>query len=243
MAKIILFSPAISTLNRGDEIITQACKNNLKFDGKEDFCIEISTHLPLLNNYFRIIGQPKCKIVLGSNLLRGRINRKFKPWHITLKNIKYLKNTILMGVGWWTYNDSPNLFTKLFYKAILSKTHLHSVRDEYTKKMLESIGIKNVINTGCPTMWGLTESHCQSIPKQKAQAVVFTLTDYNRDYNKDRELVDILLHHYEKVYFWIQGWGDKDYLEDLLKDDVDVLVNFKESNAKTYNLKPRKYYF
>ena len=29
----------------------------------------------------------------------------------------------------------------------------------------------------------------------------------------------------------------------LLKEDIDALVNFKESNAKTYNLKPRKYYF
>ena len=29
----------------------------------------------------------------------------------------------------------------------------------------------------------------------------------------------------------------------LLKEDIETLVNFKESNAKTYNLKPRKYYF
>ena len=29
----------------------------------------------------------------------------------------------------------------------------------------------------------------------------------------------------------------------LLKEDIDELINFKESNAKTYGLKPRKYYF
>ena len=29
----------------------------------------------------------------------------------------------------------------------------------------------------------------------------------------------------------------------LLKEDIDSLVNFKEENAKTYGLKPRKYYF
>ncbi len=29
----------------------------------------------------------------------------------------------------------------------------------------------------------------------------------------------------------------------LLKEDIDKIVNFKEESAKTYGLKPRKYYF
>ena len=65
-------------------------------------------------------------------------------------------------------------------KILLSKTYLHSVRDEYTKDMLERIGIKNVINTGCPTMWSLTEEHCKQIPIKKSNSVVFTITDYNK---------------------------------------------------------------
>ena len=53
--------------------------------------------------------------------------------------------------------------------------------DEYTKKKLESMGIRNVINTGCATLWQLTPDFCAGIPSHSASEAVTTLTDYRRD--------------------------------------------------------------
>ena len=47
----------------------------------------------------------------------------------------------------------------------------HSVRDSYTKKMLNSIGINNVVNTSCPTVWNITPDHLATIPDTKAKYV------------------------------------------------------------------------
>ena len=64
---------------------------------------------------------------------------------------------------------------------ILDSTYLHSVRDSYTEKKLKQIGIDNVINTSCPTMWRLTEEFCSHIPCKKQDTVVTTITDYRKN--------------------------------------------------------------
>jgi polysaccharide pyruvyl transferase WcaK-like protein len=115
------------------------------------------------------------------------------------------------------------LYTKYLLKRILSNKILHSVRDSQAENMLKSIGIDNVLNTGCMTMWQLTKKHCQNIPKNKADCVVFTLTDYNKDIVKDQLLIDILNKNYNKVYFWPQGSGDLVYIKkmkNILKIEV-----------------------
>lgn len=44
------------------------------------------------------------------------------------------------------------------WKKILIKENLyHSVRDSESVKILNDLGFKNVINTGCPTIWKLDE--------------------------------------------------------------------------------------
>ncbi len=234
MGKIVLFDPSISTLNRGDEIIAESCEKNFAFNSKKDFIIRISTHFPLSNRFLDIIGEPDFSFVLGSNLLRGKVNHRFKPWHLKMNNAKRIKGVILMGVGWWSYNDKPNLFTKILYRRILNKEYFHSVRDEYTKQILEKMGIKNVINTGCPTMWQLTKQHCEKIPTLKKENVVFTLTDYNRDINKDKQLIETLFHNYKKVYFWIQGWGDLAYLKSLIDEATFQKINLIGSSLREY---------
>ena len=78
--------------------------------------------------------------------------------------------------------------------------------------MLNKIGIKNVVNTACPTMWRLNEEHCSSIPKEKADRVITTLTNYNRDLDNDKILLDMLLENYKEVYIWIQAIEDYEYL-------------------------------
>ena len=233
MKKILFLNPAISSINLGDDIIEQGCKTQLDKYINKYFKINISTHLPIDNYYFNFINDVDYTFVLGSNLLMPKLNRKFRQWNIKMSNTKVLNNVILMGVGWQRYSKKTNFYTKRLYKKVLSSKYLHSVRDEYTKEELRKIGITNVINTGCPTLWGLTPEHCDKIPQKKAQNVVFTITDYNRDIDKDKYMIEVLKKNYQNIYFWPQGSDDMEYYLKLCNNDSNIIV--LDPNLESYD--------
>jgi len=68
-----------------------------------------------------------------------------------------------------------------------------------TKRKLESIGIKNVLNTACPTMWTLTEEAQRKIPVRKARAVLTSITDYAFSPEQEKKMLEILPKEYEHV--------------------------------------------
>ncbi len=213
--KILLFNPAIGSLNMGDHIILESILRELRSLLENSYVVDISTHLPISIVYMRHFKNFDYKFVCGTNLLRGKMNRLFRQWDINILKAPLIAPVVLIGVGWWQYNDFPNTYTKLLYKAILHKEFYHSVRDSYTENMLKKIGIKNVINTGCPTMWMLTEEHCRGIPINKADNVVCTITDYKKDYEKDKKLIETLIDNYKNVYLWLQGAFDYEYFKNL----------------------------
>jgi hypothetical protein len=160
----------------------------------------------------------------GTNSLSSEMN-KYKQIGFSLKDIFFVNNLVLLGVGWWQYQKKPNLYTTLLLKKLLSRNVIHSVRDSYTVQMLKNIGIHNVINTSCPSLWSITEEHCSKIPTIKSQDVITTLTDYNKDPFSDEKLVNMLLKYYDTVYFFIQGVGDLDYLNSLnIKDKSRIKI-------------------
>lgn len=143
------------------------------------------------------------------------MNRLFRQWDINIFNANNIGPCVLVGVGWWQYGDDPNYYTKKLYKKVLSHDLYHSVRDSYTEKQMKKMGFNNVINTGCPTMWNLTKEHCLKIPKVKSNDVVCTITDYNRDFTRDKKMFEILLDNYNNVYLWLQGTKDQEYFSKL----------------------------
>ncbi|MUV37168.1 hypothetical protein JNUCC1_00974 [Lentibacillus sp. JNUCC-1] len=64
-------------------------------------------------------------------------------------------------------------------------------------------------------MWQLTADHCKYIPVKKAENVVFTITDYRKDEQNDKQMVDILERNYKKIYAWVQGSNDLEYILSL----------------------------
>lgn len=229
MKKIMFLDPSISSFNMGDHIISKSIKEQLSAMFKNYFSVGVSTHLPL-SRYLKYTGYFDYKFVCGSNLIRGKMNRIFRQWDINLYSQKYIKGSILVGVGWWQYNDNPNLYTKLLYSKVLNKNYTHSVRDEYTLNQFKKMGINNVINTGCPTMWNLDEIFCAKIPKYKSEKVVTTITDYNRDFQKDKQMIEILLKSYKEVFLWPQGVADYDYFKEIHpKKNITVLEPSLES--------------
>lgn len=229
MKKIVLLEPCISSLNLGDYIIVESVKRELRFLLDQAFVVEQSTQTPIMHFYqkgdrrLKLSREADYKFVCGSNLIWQNMLSPTPQWNFNFFNCENVKNSILVGVGSTTTKKKVNLYTKTLYNNVLSKNYIHSVRDEATKKRLESIGIK-AINTGCATMWGLNKKHCEQIPVSKSDNVVFTLTDYLKNEELDKKLIKLLIKNYERVYFWPQGLGDMQYIKHLgFENSVEVI--------------------
>ena len=153
----------------------------------------------------------------------GALHKKDFGKYSKMKNAFRKTHIVLLGVGWFQYQNKPDLYTKLLFKTLLDNKMMHSVRDSYTKQMLESIGIKNVLNTACPTMWGLTPEVCSDIPVFKADSVVTTLTNYRFQAEYDQKMLQMLLDNYKEVYVWLQAIEDYTYLKQLPEINNDRL--------------------
>ena len=224
MKKIALFDPSIASDNLGDEIISRSSKNVVDKIFPNSFYVEYPTHLSigLLESIkYKKNHNYDFSFVLGSNLLKSSFLGLKNQWKITYLQSFFVNKVILLGVGWWQYKNMPNFYTKQLLKKLLSRDYLHSVRDEYTKLMLNKIGIHNVINTGCPTTWELDNSE---INIKKKKSVVITLTDYNKS-NYDKVFIDLILKIYDEIYFWPQGFSDLDYFNELYKGNMIKILS------------------
>lgn len=223
MKKILVFDTSVCTKNLGDFIIMDGVRSQLSQMFEMSMFLHTATHEKISSISYELAKKADFSFVGGSNLLSSNMNY-YNQWKINLVDSVFLNDIVLMGVGWWQYQKMPNLYTRYLFKKIFHSKLLHSVRDSYTEKMLRSIGMNNVINTSCASMWDLDEDHCLQIPQGKADKVVTTLTDYNQDPVNDREMLDVLRRSYEEVYFWPQGSGDMVYLRSLDKEnDVSVI--------------------
>lgn len=221
MNKIVLFNPAGGTLNSGDFIIEKYIKEEMYFLLSNAIVADIGTHLPISHSYQNIrknITRRACdeatyKFLCGSSMIKTSLLRISPDWSLNLSSIPYYRNSIAIGIGMGRNSSFYDPYTRYIYKNIFSKEYIHSTRDEKTKIFLENNGFK-AINTGCPTLWGLTDDLCKQIPCQRKKKVIFTLT-YNNPSPDDKLLIDILSSEYEELYFWVQGYGDLDYLKTL----------------------------
>ncbi|MDR0675869.1 MAG: polysaccharide pyruvyl transferase family protein [Elusimicrobiota bacterium] len=241
---IVLYNPAISSMNIGDKIIAEAAKKKIEELFKGNFVLEVSTFFPVSYYHMRHFKDAKYKFVLGSNLLKSTFFGLKKQWDIKLRQSSFVGPVILMGAGWWQYNNKPNLYTKLLYKKLLYKDYIHSVRDDFTLKKMKSMGIKNVINTSCPTMWNFTEEFNSKIPTRRAENVIFTVNAGNKDELNDAKMIDLLHKEYYKVFFWPQEIKDKQYVDYLERHNSNKSIvinpnlkdydNFLENNDTDY---------
>jgi hypothetical protein len=248
--KICLLDPGLEnhsgepSSNLGDLIIQEAVKRELGRLFGDSEIIQFSTHSPLGTEESEIIRRCSLVFVGGSNLLSSYMDQ-YKQWEIALKDVLNLRKAILLGAGWWQYQGDLNRYTKALLKLLLSKKNIHSVRDRYTEEKLKSItlknipiGIQNVLNTGCPTMWPLAEIAPHEYPTQKADNVLLMLTDYRPEYELDKRLLALLFKHYKAVYFWRQGRGDATYIQELgfpvnhIDHSLDALDQFIQSGIE-----------
>lgn len=216
----LIFDTAMSSKNCGDQIIMEHCMKRLGRVMDVTDAVHISTHqVPQPDVPFN----QKHKIVCGTNLLSCRM-RSYGAWKLP-KDLTECNNVRLMGVGFDSYNMKSDLYTRMLLRHLLSRQGYHSVRDSFSEQCLKKMGIQNVLNTGCPTMWGLTPEHCAAIPRNKATHVMCTITDYHPDEKNDQRMIEILQRNYKNVYLWLQGSGDLDYVKRLGVENSVTLVD------------------
>ena len=173
MKKIAIFDTAESSRNVGDYIINESIENEMAFLFDSSYIARYATHTPIINFYQRNSDNPHTqycqkadyRFIQGTNLLSTNLLKRYTTWNINIFNYKPYVNSILIGCGLNPNSKKVNAYTKFIYKKVLSKSYVHSVRDERTKQFIESLGFK-AINTGCPTLWSLTEQQCQKIPSK-----------------------------------------------------------------------------
>ncbi|GAA0768050.1 hypothetical protein GCM10008908_07860 [Clostridium subterminale] len=233
MKKIALLDTSIFSDNKGDDIIVQSVEKNIKHLLEGNFVMHIPTHSPAYHAYQTFkkndnlkkrLEEFDLKFVCGTNLLWSDMLSRKPLWDINILNSKYLCGSILVGVGCPNNDINVNSYTKKLYRQVLSHDYIHSVRDSKTEHMMKDMGFK-VINTGCVTTWSLTPEHCAEIPTIKSSEVIFTLTDYCKDVVNDQKLINILNDNYSKVYFWVQGLHDYEYLCSLKNTENIEVVN------------------
>lgn len=228
MERITIFDTSVCTENIGDEIIMDSIKLQLRTMFNRTMFLRVPTHERITRISKLRMGKTKFGFVGGTNLLALDMLEPINQWNIHIWDLKKLNNVILMGVGAQAYCEKINFYTKYLYRKILKGDYIHSVRDSYTESVLKSIGITNVVNTGCPTLWNLTESHCNKIPKSKAENVICTFTDYNRDRERDTKLANVLFKNYKNVYCWIQGTEDYEYIKSISDNFIFVNPHLEE---------------
>lgn len=211
---VALFDPSIASGNIGDEIILDSVRRELRMLLPGEHVVSIPTQERITGISIRTVNRATLRIVGGTNLLSSRMLR-YRQWQIGLAQAVRMRKVVLMGVGWWQYQSAPDLYTRMLLRRLLSPDLVHSVRDDYTRGKLLCMGVANVLNTGCPTMWRLTPEHCRHLPVRKAPEVVLTLTDYCTDPARDGALIEHLQRHYAVVHFWPQGAGDIPYVRAL----------------------------
>ena len=224
--KVTLFDPSLWTnegqlsSNLGDVIINESVKKYLNniFPGID--YAPISSHQVPRDNLIR--GARKSSFVFfgGTNALSSDLE-EYNQWKLPVPHrlvwpFKFpVNDVILMGVGWWQYQDFPTGYTRAFYNRALSHKHSHSVRDSYTEQKMKQLGFDNVINTGCPTMWGLNGLHVAA-RTGGSENCLFTLTDYNKNPVADDKIIELILGNYRgKIFFFPQGSLDTEYIVSL----------------------------
>lgn len=218
--RYLLLDTAMGSENSGDHVIMDACGciADQIFGGELP---HVATHYysKELEMYPEHV-----KLLFGTNILYTHMADQ-QQWALA-KRLGNNRNVVLFGVGMSDIgvDDAVDAYTKMFYKTLLSDEYLHSVRDEMTKKRLNSIGIENVLNTACPTMWSLTPSKQLEISSKRSKNVVTSITDYCFDAERDRKMLELLSSEYEKVTIWIQGSHDVDWC-------LDQIVDLKQFNV------------
>ena len=227
MKRIAIFDTALGTSNLGDEIIFEEVRRNMGSIFDSHFSLRLATHVNNFsvwqmlrrNSKIRFFQEADWKFICGTNLIaQTRIGKINSQWQLTPSNLSIYKNCVLIGAGTTEDKETLDPYARFLYRSVLSKKFIHSVRDELTRGIVESLGCR-AVNTGCPTLWDLTPERCSGIPAGKGDSCVVSVSGYGNQTDEERDsmMLGIVTGSYGNVRAWIQTTEDDGYLTRLEK--------------------------
>ncbi|MHC4920710.1 MAG: polysaccharide deacetylase family protein [Planctomycetota bacterium] len=222
MPMVSVFDTSICDNNLGNHIIMEAVNEQLEQLFPSAFFIRLPYLDPIGPQSARYVQESSHVFLGGTNALSSEMEH-YRQWGLDPVNCEQIPGVVLMGVGWWQYQGEVSPHTRNILRKVLHPERIHSVRDSYTREKLRSIGCSNVVVTGCPSMWCLSEAHCQQVPVDKAQDVLLTFTNYNQ-HTSDETLFQVLQAHYRNVYVWVQGPEDLAYARRICGDHMNPVA-------------------
>lgn len=230
---IAIFTPKYATQNLGDQIIAEAVQSHLLELFPKKFFIEFSSHSGIRNIALKMYNECLFRFIGGANLFMPNARLCCNILDVpTYEAWKYHKG-IFIGVGCHRYSSKHNIWAKILYPTLMDEHYLHSVRDSYTEMKVRQIGINNVINTGCPTTWNLSNELISKIPPRKSKNVVFTINSSSCNPKMDKYLITTLINMYNSVFFFPQGIEDITYLSSL--EINNNKISFLPQNLASYD--------
>lgn len=215
--KPVLLDTSLKTDNAGDEIIMHFAEKQLHSLWDTTKLKRISTHS--FNRETKKTMESvkdQIKIVCGTNSVSTHPT-SIQPIALPRDPSLYDNSLVLLASGLRYTKKYPTFSetSKRLLSGLLSDEYIHSVRDSHTEKQLREIGISNVLNTSCVTLWEMTPERCSLIPRHKGKRVLTTITDYAFDAENDRYMLQTLSKNYDQVFLWIQGAEDKKRLNEI----------------------------
>lgn len=208
MRRIHLIDTSVASDNVGDEIIVRAAERELWPLIGDAYVSRSAGHEGLGAFGRALVRRADMVVMLGTNALsaRYRLNRHFM-WRVTWADLPALRGkVVLLGVGGNRDFTTVDWRQQWFLGQLLSKDHVHSVRDAVGGRIVTEVGHR-AVNTSCPTLWSLPGG----VPQGKAGRAVFTLSAHRPDAS-DAAMVAVLLEIYPEVWFWPQQPRDLDYM-------------------------------
>lgn len=212
---VVVFDTAIGSGNLGDQIIMESVLGEIQSLFPEAFIYQVPTHSRIGKDGRRFLKKADLIFAGGTNLLFSQWSRN-RQWRLEFQDLAAAgAKTVLLGTGWTDYQSPPDWKARYAYRRLLARQTIHSLRDSYSVRHLKSCGFGEAVNTGCPTLWNLSDLSGLHASVGKADAVVTTLTDYRQAPDHDRAMLEILKKRYRRVLIWIQGSNDLDYIRSL----------------------------
>jgi len=213
--RVTVLDTATASTNLGDQIIMDAVRRELAGIFPDALMLSVASHEWMGAKSRGLVRNAELAIASGTNLLSSRMWFR-SPWKVGFRDALSINSVVLMGCGWYQYQRAVDPYSRWLLRRVLSRNHIHAVRDSYSLANLAKIGITNVVNTSCPTLWQFTPALCQALPREKARDVVTTVNTYIKDREADAKLLQLLRARYETVYLWVQTNEDWAYASDLV---------------------------
>lgn len=178
-----LLAPWLCSANLGDHVIGDAVTQELHRQAVVPEVV-LPTHRRPTAGQLLAARSVDALILGGTNALSSTMEKHRQFW-LTPDLVRlYAGKVVLFGAGWWQYQEGMSAYSRWALRKVLRPDVVHGVRDAYTAKKLEQIGIRSQV-VGCPTMWRI-----EPFENGDVDSFVVTVTDYHRAAVRDQSWLD-----------------------------------------------------